>query len=70
MGEVDRPRREPVDPVAHAEALGERAGVAAADLPGGVVDELAGGLRPEEITEVPRLKNCFKFRLGMKWRNG
>ena len=29
---------------------------------------LAGG--DEEITEVPRLKNCFKFRLGMKWRNG
>ena len=28
----------------------------------------AGG--DEEITEVPRLKNCFKFRLGMKWRNG
>lgn len=28
---------------------------------------LTGG--DEEITEVPRLKNCFKFRLGMKWRN-
>jgi hypothetical protein len=23
----------------------------------------------EEITEVPRLHNCFRFRLGMKWRN-
>ena len=29
---------------------------------------LTGG--DEEITEVPRLKNSFKFRLGMKWRNG
>ena len=23
----------------------------------------------EEITEVPRLANCFRFRLGMTWRN-
>jgi hypothetical protein len=23
----------------------------------------------EEIAEVPRLKNCFRFKLGMTWRN-